>query len=87
VTSSGVHKLLEGASFENSPDGIGVIVSALEPGSRAAYSGLREGDIVVAANRQPVTDLDSFEQALKRSSEGILLRVNRGGGSLFIAIR
>ncbi len=87
VAQNGLHQLLEGASFENNTDESGVVVTRLEPGSKAAYSGLRVGDTVVAANRKPVTNLESFRQALKSNSKGILLRVNRGGGALFLAIR
>ena len=37
-TTGELHKLLEGARFENNPDGEGVLVSGLSPNSIAAYN-------------------------------------------------
>ncbi len=82
-----VHKLLAGVQFENHGKSQGVIVSAIAPNAHAAFSGLREGDIIVGANRQRVNNLKDFNKALNRSSDSILLHINRNGGSLFIVIR
>lgn len=85
--SGEIHKLLQGIEFENVSNDEGVRVVKLAPNSIAAYSGLRVGDVVVAANKLRVTDLNSFEAALNRSDSAILLQVNRRGGSLFIVIK
>ena len=85
-SKSQVHSLLEGAQFENDPEGNGVVVTRLAPNSTAAYSGLRPGDLIIAANKRRVYDLNSFSQALKQNKKAILLQINRGGGSLFIVI-
>ena len=82
-----LHKLLDGVQFEKAPDGEGVLVANLAPSSPATYSGLRTGDIIVAANKRRVRDLRSFEKALLLNDSRILLQVNRSGGSLFIVIR
>ena len=82
-----LHSLLAGAQFENAPDGNGVIVKRLAPNSIAAYSGLRPGDLIIAANKQRVYNLKSFTRALKQNKKAILLQINRAGGSLFIVIR
>ncbi|MCG8314738.1 MAG: DegQ family serine endoprotease [Pseudomonadales bacterium] len=82
-----LHKLLEGAEFENEPNGNGVVVSHMAPNSSAAYSGLRPGDVIVAANKRRVYDLESFSKALSLSGSNILLQVNRNGGSFFLVIR
>jgi len=82
-----LHPLLEGAQFDNEPDGNGVVVTRLAPNSMAAYSGLRAGDVIVAANQQRVIDLSSFKEALKRNKSALLLQINRNGGSLFIVIK
>ncbi len=81
------HPLLEGVQLRNSPDGQGVQVANLAPNSRAAYSGLRPGDLIVAANRQRVYNLESLQRAIQKSANSLLLQVNRHGSSLFIAIR
>ena len=82
-----LHPLLNGAQFENSSDGEGVLVANMAPNSAAAYSGLRPGDVIVAANKRRVYDIASFKKALERSRSSILLQINRSGGSLFIIIR
>lgn len=59
----------------------------MEPRSLARRYGLREGDVVVAVNRQPVSNLAEFEAALRASGRGLNLKVQRGRGSVFILIR
>ncbi len=82
-----LHELLDGVQFENTPDGKGVIVAGMSPNSRAAYNGLRPGDIVVAANKRRVYDIETLAKALSLNKNAVLLQVNRRGGSLFIVIR
>lgn len=82
-----LHELLEGVQFENESNQEGVRVVSIAPNSSAAYSGLRPGDVIVAANKRRVYDLESLENALSRNKSSVLLQVNRGGGSLFIVIR
>jgi len=82
-----LHQLLEGAKFENNPDGKGVLVSQIERNSAATYSGLRRGDIIVGANKRRVTDIKSFRKALSLNNSAVLLQINRNGGSLFIIIQ
>jgi Do/DeqQ family serine protease len=81
------HKLLEGAQFENSRDGRGVVVSQVAPNSTAAYSGLRPGDVILAANKIQVNDVEDLSEALKRSNREVLLHINRGGAFFYLAIR
>jgi len=64
-----------------------VLVVAVAPNSAAAYGGLREGDVIVDANKRKVYDIKSFKSALQLSTSSVLLRVNRNGSSLFIVIR
>jgi Do/DeqQ family serine protease len=80
-------KKLKGAQLDNSLDGSGVVVTHVEPGSDAAYAGLRRGDVILAANRLRVTDLDSLRQAIKQGGDKLLLRLNRNGAALFLVIR
>lgn len=82
-----VHRLLEGARFESNPESEGVIVAGLAPNSKAAYAGLRPGDIIVGANKRRVASVGDFKAALKASRDTVLLHVNRGGGSLYLVIR
>ncbi|MBI1182071.1 MAG: Do family serine endopeptidase [Alphaproteobacteria bacterium] len=66
----------------------GVYVQSVDPGSEAARSGLQEGDIIVGANRQPVTDMDDLKQAAAAvKGHPLLLQVRRGDASIFLAMR
>lgn len=85
--SDKLHSLLEGSRFENNPDGDGVVVAGLSRNSRAAYSGLRPGDIITGANRKRVTDLESFKKALSINQQSVLLQINRNGRPMYLVIR
>lgn len=85
--SDKLHSLLEGSRFENNPDGGGVIVAELSRNSRAAYSGLRPGDIITGANRKRVTDLGSFKKALSLNQQSVLLQISRNGRPMYLVIR
>jgi len=82
-----LHPLLTGIEVEETPKRGGVLVSRLAPNSDAAYSGLRPGDIIFAANRRRVTTLDSLREALKLETESILFQIGRNGGTFFLVIR
>lgn len=85
--NSGIHQSLAGIKFEKNPSGRGVIVSKIAPNSPAAASGLEPGDIILSANRQAVDSVKQLEQAIGRSSDKILLQINRDGGSFFLVLR
>jgi serine protease Do len=64
----------------------GAIIGGTRPGSPAARAGLRRGDLVVEANRKPVTDVESLRTALTSAGDSILLRIRRGEASLFVVL-
>jgi serine protease Do len=68
------------------PDTAGVVVTAIDPASQAAANGLQRGDVILEVNRKPVRNTAEFEQALKSSSNGTLLLVNRQGTDLYLAV-
>ena len=65
----------------------GVEVLDVEPGSAAAQAGLRQGDIIVSVNREPVKSVEDVRRAAEKSRHGILLNIRRGEGALFLVIR
>ncbi len=81
------HKLLEGVQLENNTNAQGVIIVGMTPNSFAAYSGLRPGDIILGANKKPVTTIESLNSSLKSSHKKILLRINRKGRLFYLVIR
>jgi serine protease Do len=66
----------------------GVVVDQVSPSSRAAEAGLRRGDVVQQVNRQPVTSIREYTQAVGsvRKDEPVLLLVNRNGSTIFLAV-
>ncbi len=65
----------------------GVIVSRLDPGSRAARSGLAAGDIILAVNRVPVTSLVDLRRELARVEGALALTVQRGAARIFLVMK
>ncbi|WP_435237500.1 Do family serine endopeptidase [Psychromonas sp. PT13] len=86
-TTKTMHSLLDGVELGNEENGNGVIVTRIVGNSIAAYSGLRQGDVIVATNKQRTKNLDDFRNALKLNDQAILLQINRDGGSLFVVVR
>lgn len=82
-----LHDLLAGARFENNPDGTGVVVAGISPNTPAATTGLSIGDVIIGANRMRVENLKDFDRALQKSSNNILLHIQRGRGSFYLVIR
>ncbi|TAN52187.1 MAG: DegQ family serine endoprotease [Methylococcaceae bacterium] len=64
----------------------GVVIEKLNTSALAAVAGLRPGDVIVAANRQRVNDLDDLAAAA-RSGKELLLNIQRGGNSFFLVLR
>jgi serine protease Do len=69
------------------PSAAGVVVTLVEPGSPAAEAGLRRGDVIQQVNGRAVANVSEFERAVRQAGrETVLLLVNRGGNTLFIAV-
>lgn len=70
------------------PNTFGVVIAEVQPGTPAADAGLRRGDVVQEVNRRKVTNLTSFERELRAAgSDGVVLLINRGGSTMFVAIQ
>ena len=65
----------------------GVLVTTVVPGSAAELAGVREGDVLVAVQKRPVTSPESFRAAAGtvKAGEPVMFQVRRGGSSLFLA--
>jgi len=78
---------LTGATFNDLPETVrrqnnrafGVVVEKVEPGTRAARSGLQEGDLIFQVNQRSFNDLASFRDLLADEPRQLLLSVSRRG--------
>ncbi|NKB80506.1 MAG: Do family serine endopeptidase [Nitrospirales bacterium] len=71
------------------PDHIqGVLVTAVQPGSQPEQSGLRQGDVIRAINRQPIRSIQEYEVVVSTLTEAqqALVLINRRGVSLFLSV-
>jgi serine protease Do len=67
----------------------GVLIQRVEPNSPAAQAGLKQGDVIVSANNQPVSAPADVAKAWTDSQEQkrpALLRVKREDQYLFVAV-
>jgi serine protease Do len=60
------------------PETEGLLVREVEENSPAAAAGLAQGDLIVAVDGRPVTDVDDLFQALDAASGSIELSIVRG---------
>lgn len=70
----------------------GLVIGAASANSDAGRKGLRRGDVIISANRTPVTTSDALAKivadAKKAGRDAVLLEIlRRGGPSAFIAVR
>jgi len=65
----------------------GAFVSAVERGSKAQRAGLRKGDVIRAVNRQDITDIDAFEDAVDGEDGPFALSVERNGQTFYVAVK
>jgi len=66
----------------------GLIVTAVEPGSKAARSGIEAGNILLQVNHQPVSKIDDLNQFMlaKRDASALLLLVRQGTNQQFTVL-
>jgi serine protease Do len=64
----------------------GVVVVAVQPGSRAAESGVQQGDLILEVNRQPVSSVNDLMARIKDQDQ-LLLLVQRQNAKLFIPLQ
>ena len=80
-----------GLDLVTMPNGTGVVVESVDPGSDAADKGLRRGDIIVQVNSKDVakpTDVDKAVQAAKKlGRKAVLVTIKRGDTRRFVALQ
>jgi serine protease Do len=69
------------------PDEItGVIITKIDPESRAAAMGVEEGDVITQVSRKPVRAVGEARQMAKDSSPTVLLKVWRKGDTMLFMV-
>jgi serine protease Do len=64
----------------------GVVVTDVDQNSLAARRGVREGDLIVEVNRQPVASTSEFERAVKSAKDSVLLLIKNKEGTRFVPL-
>jgi serine protease Do len=67
----------------------GMVVADVDEGRPAADADLRPGDLITEVDRQPVTDVNDFQEALAkaRDKDSVLILAKRDGASRFVILR
>ncbi|MGH7925905.1 MAG: DegQ family serine endoprotease [Candidatus Binatus sp.] len=67
----------------------GVVISSVQPGSRADEAGLRARDVIIEVNRAAVKNVDAYQSALKTSAKGksVLLLIRRGDSTVYVPVK
>jgi serine protease Do len=67
----------------------GVVISNVQPGSPAADSKLRQGDLIKEVNRQKIQNLKDYNQTLQKAKKGesLLLLIKRGERTFYVALK
>jgi len=65
----------------------GVVITQVERGSLASASGLQAGDLIVQADRKPVSSVGELQKILSTNEDQILLLISRKGGDIFLVFR
>lgn len=75
-------------SLDLPDDHDGLLVAEVRPGSAAENAGIRPGDVLAEANRQPIRTVEDLGSALEASGDRpALVLLERGGGSLYVTLR
>ncbi len=67
----------------------GVVISKVEPGSPAAWAGIKKGALLIAINQKQVQSIDDVNDALSKAESGkpVLLLVKQGEATRFVSLK
>ena len=65
----------------------GLVVIAIDPGSQASKTSVRQGDLLIEVNRHKITTIEGYQQYLNSTNKGgvIQLLFRRGNSNVFVA--
>ncbi len=83
----GIVEIERGSALFKRLRGGGLVVTAVEPDSRAQQAGFRAGDIIHSVNRRRVQTLAEFQAVLRGAQGGYAVSLLRGDFNVTIIIR
>ncbi len=87
ASAKSIHSAFEGAKLVTSDGDDGIKVASVANGSPAAQAGLRQGDLIVSANRVRVRSVEQLAEVGKSVEDKMLLRIIRGNTALYLILR
>jgi serine protease Do/serine protease DegQ len=87
IPGMSVVEIERGSPLYQRLQGGGLVVTAVEPGSRAHQAGFRPGDIIYAVNRRRVHTLAEFQAALRGGQGGNSVSFLRGDFNVTVVVR
>ena len=65
-----------------------MVVSSVESGSPAKAGGLKEGDVILEINRNPVQGMKNYRRLLRQALDldSLLFLIRRNRNSLFVVL-
>ena len=72
-----------------SPGEKGAVVVRVKSGGAAEEAGVKEGDLVLEVNRQPIANLKAYEKAVSKLSKDqpVLLLIKRQGRTIYLTLK
>lgn len=66
----------------------GVVISKVNPGSPAAWAGLRVGSLILSVNKQDVKSIDDYDRILTAAEKGkpVLFLIQQGNTKRFLSL-
>ena len=87
IEAASLHRMLDGAAFENNNQGDGITVFEVAENSPAAAVGLKKGDVINGINRQRINNIGELRSYLNDHKGVFALNILRNNTSLFLMMR
>jgi S1-C subfamily serine protease len=65
----------------------GVLITSVNPDSRGNKAGLKVNDLIIEVERQAISKISEFQDAVKDFEGNVLLRVKRGESARFVLVK
>jgi serine protease Do/serine protease DegQ len=86
ISGDDLSPYLAGLEFSDLETG-GVVISKADPTGPGGRNGLKQGDVVLSVNRVEIKKVSDIEAAVKKSSRGVLLNIQRGNTAYFLVLK